>query len=332
MRLKTLQAPTMVEAMKLVRDELGEDAIIVSTSESSRDGVRITAAVETPEPELDFRASTDGPMIERIGDALDSHRVPRALADKIVGVAADLGSADTLQTLAGALDLIFEFDPVTHASTRHPVLIYGPPGSGKTSAAAKLAARTVLEGAQALLITTDTVRAGAMQQLEIYGKRLNVAVELAQEPEDLPRLVAGFPGGFVIIDTTSVNPYVPQDMARLRKIVDAVEAEGLLVMSAGREPLEARDMAAEFRKLSPARMLVTGLDMSRRLGGILSALRASGAAFAEISAVPDIVDGLRPVNAVMLARLLLEISNLREPDSESDGIRFHQARQATGWK
>ena len=322
----------MVEAMKLVREELGEDAIIVSTSESGRDGVRITAAVETPEPELDFRTATDGAVIERIGDALDSHRVPRALSDKIVGIAADLGAADTLQTLAGALDLIFEFDPVSHAAARPPVLIYGPPGAGKTSAAAKLAARAVVAGAQVTLITTDTVRAGAVQQLEIYGKRLNVAVKLAQEPDELSRIVAALPEGFVIIDTTSVNPYVSQDMARLRKLVDAVESEGLLVMNAGREPLEARDMAAEFRKLSPARMIVTGLDMSRRLGGMLSALRASGAAFAEISAMPDIVDGLRPVNSMMLARLLLEISNLREPDGESDAARFHQARQATGWK
>lgn len=48
--------------------------------------------------------------------------------------------------------------------------------------------------------------------------------------------------------------------------------------------------------------------------------------------MPDIVDGLRPVNSVMLARLLLEISNLREPDSEYDAARFHQARHATGWK
>jgi flagellar biosynthesis protein FlhF len=91
-------------------------------------------------------------------------------------------------------------------------------------------------------------------------------------------------------------------------------------------------MAAEFRKIGPTRMLVTGLDMSRRLGGILAALGASGAAFAEISAMPDIVDGLRPVSAVMLARLLLEISNLRETDTESEPPRFHQARQSTGWK
>ena len=332
MRLKTLQAPTMVEAMKLVREELGEDAIIVSTSESGRDGVRITAAVETPEPDLDFReTTTDGQLVERITDALDNHRVPRPLADKIVGIASELGTTDLLQTLASALDLIFRFSPLAHAEIRHPVLLYGPPGAGKTSAMAKLAARAVVEHARVTMVSTDAVRAGALQQLEIYGKRLNVAVKSAPEPEDLVRLIGGLEGQFVLVDTTSVNPYVAQEMARLRRIVDAAPMEGLLVMSAGREPLEARDMAAEFRKLAPTRLLVTGLDMSRRLGGILSALEASGAAFAEISATPDIVDGLRSVNPVMLARLLLEISNLREPDANKDPARLRQARQATGW-
>jgi flagellar biosynthesis protein FlhF len=333
MRLKTLQASTMAEAMKMVRDELGPDAIIVSTSEGGRGGVRITAAVETPDPELDLRdPEPDGALIDRIAGALDNHCVPRPLADKIVGIACDRGASDLLQTLAGALDLMFDFKPLAHAATRQPVLIYGPPGAGKTSAMAKLAARAVVEHARVTMISTDTVRAGALQQLEIYGKRLNVPVKAAQEPEELAQLVAGLAGQFVLIDTTSVNPYVAQDMVRIRRIVDAVPAEGVLVMSAGREPLEARDMAAEFRKLSPARLLVTGLDMSRRLGGILSALEASGAAFAEISAMPDIVDGLRPVNPVMLARLLLEITNLREPSMDDDAARPRQPRQATGWK
>lgn len=333
MRLKTLQAPTMVEAMRLVRDELGEDAIIVSTTESSRDGVRITAAVETPEPDLDFRGmGTEEALIERISETLDSHCVPRALSDKIASVAAELGTADILQTLAGSLDLVFDFKPMSHAAAARPVLIYGPPGSGKTSAIAKLAARAVIDQTPVTMITTDTVRAGALQQLEAYGKRLNVPVRTASSPDALAAMVADLTGQFVLIDTTSVNPFLQQDTAQLRSQVDAADSEGMLVMSAGREPLEAQDMAAEFKKFAPARLLVTGLDMSRRLGGILSALHASGAAFAEISATPEIVDGLRPVNPVMLARLLLEITNLRVPadDQESGGAR--ENRQATGWK
>jgi len=331
MRLKTLQAPTMVEAMRLVRDELGEDAIIVSTTESSRDGVRITAAVEMPEPDLDFGSNdTEDAFVERISETLESHRVPRMLADRIASAAAELGTTDVLQTLAGALDLVFEFMPVSHAAGGRPVLLFGPPGAGKTSAMAKLAARAVLDAMPVTMITTDTIRAGALQQLEAYGKRLNVPVRTAASPDALAAMVKDLAGQFVLIDTTSINPFLAQDVTKLRSYVDAADSDGLLVISAGREPLEAQDMAAEFRKFAPARLLVTGLDMSRRLGGILSALYASGAAFAEISATPEIVDGLRPVNPVMLARLLLEIANARAPKDDQADYGARDNRQATG--
>jgi flagellar biosynthesis protein FlhF len=332
MRLKTLQAPTMAEAMRLVRDELGENAIIVSTTENRRDGVRITAAVEAPDADLDFQGmETEDALVERITETLDSHRVPRELADRVASVAAELGTTDILQTLAGALDLVFEFKPLSHAETARPLLFFGPPGAGKTSIIAKIAARAILEQAPVTMVTTDTVRAGAVQQLEAYGKRLNAPVRTADTPEALAEVMREADGRLVLIDTTSVNPFLTQDVAQLRAYTDSADYEGILIMSAGREPLEAQDMAAEFRKFAPDRLLVTGLDMSRRLGGILSALQASGAAFAEISATADIVDGVRPVNPVMLARLLLEITNARAPaDGAVNGAP--QTRQATGWK
>ena len=333
MHLKTLQAPTMADAMRLVREELGEDAIIVSTTESEVDGVRITAAVERPETDLDVRGmGTDEALIERISDALDGHRVPQPLADKIVNIAAGLGTSDPLQTLAGALDLVFEFDPLGRMAPGRPVLLFGPPGAGKTSAVAKLAARAVLEGNKPVLITTDMVRAGARQQLEAYGERLDVPIEAVDSPDRLATKVAAAADRPVLIDTTSANPYLAEELADLRTFVEAVDGLNVLVMGAGREPLEAQDMATEFRKLAPNRLLVTGLDMSRRLGGVIAALDASGAAFAEVSATPGIVDGLSPVNPVMVARLLLEIANLRIPERDRGPVRTPDNRQATGWK
>ena len=336
MRLKTLQATNMAEAMKLVRTALGKDAIIVSTAEST-DGVSITALIETPEPERDFRnTGTKASLVEQITDALGSHRVPQPLSDKIASIAKELGTTDLRQTLAGALGLVFDFKPISHSDSGCPFILFGPPGTGKTSAIAKLANRAVLEHVPVTMIATDIAHAGALQQLETYGKRLNVPVKTASEPTALAAAVKEASGRFVLIDTTSVNPFLPEEMGKLRAFVDAADGEGVLIMAAGREPLEAQDMTSEFRKLAPSRLIVTGLDMSRRLGGILSTIHASGAAFSEISATPDIVDGLRSVNPVMLARLLLEITNTRLSNPGRDSANrlksIAENQQATGWK
>ena len=92
--------------MKLVRDELGEDSIIVSTNDNGRDGVRITAAVESPEPNIDFPefAEADKPL-DAICDALDRHGTPRTIADRLLNTATLLGTTDIIQSFAGALDL-----------------------------------------------------------------------------------------------------------------------------------------------------------------------------------------------------------------------------------
>ena len=298
----------MPEAMNLVREELGGDAIIVSTHDSGRSGVRITAAVESPEPEVTFGDTADEtPPLEQICEALDRHCTPQPITDRILNTATLLGTTDLIPTFAGALDLLFEFNALPKAPPGKPILLYGPPGAGKTSAVAKIAARAVVDRVPVTLMTTDTVRAGAVQQLQAYGERLNVSVQTAAQPPELQKLVGEIaPGHLTLIDTTSVNPYSVEDVARLKTFARAIDAEQILVMNAGRDPTEAGEIAAAFRALAPTRLLITGLDLTRRLGAMLAAADAGQAAFCEISETPEILDGLRAINPVDLARLFLE--------------------------
>ncbi len=323
----------MSEAMKLVRNELGADAIIVSTTDNGSNGVRITAAVETPDLDLDFAATnSESNAIDQICDALDRHGMPQTLVDRLLNTATTLASADTIQTLAGALDLVFEFT-TADMSTDRPLILFGPPGAGKTSAVAKLAARAVVNRTPATLVTTDTLRAGAVQQIEAYGERLKLPVKTAKSPADLASVVDDIaPNHLVLIDTTSVNPYTAEDLDRLSAYADAVDAERLLTINAGRDALEAREIAIAFQTVDPSRLVFTGMDMSRRLGSLLAIADASQAAFSEMSHTAEIVDGIHPVNPVKLARLLLE--HVHVPTTQADRRpNFGDAtRQATSWK
>ena len=92
MRMKCFNAESMPEAIRLVRDELGDDAIIISSQrgENGR-GIRVTAAVEGFDPDPEPPA-IDEPLdaIEAIANALDRHGTPGELSERLLRAATPL--------------------------------------------------------------------------------------------------------------------------------------------------------------------------------------------------------------------------------------------------
>ncbi len=309
MRLKTIHARTMQEAMELVREQMGAEAIIVATHEDEGTrGVRVTAASDAEDRHIpeDERAVTFE-TLQLIGNALDDHGTPPELVDRILNSVAAQAVSDTHMALAGALQSIFEFTPLPESGGQsRPIMLIGPPGGGKTSAAAKMAARAVIGGHSMRLITTDTVRAQGIEQLESYATRLGLDVVRAPDPLALIEAIENAnPEDLIVIDSMGVNPYSPEDMSKLVDLTSAIAVEPVLVLTAGRDPIEAIEIVKAYGEVAPSRMLVTGLDMVRRLGSVLASIDASGLAFCDVSPSPNIVNGLRPMNQVSLSRLLL---------------------------
>ena len=309
MRLKTIHARTMQEAMELVRDQMGAEAIIVATHEDEATrGVRVTAASDSDDrhiPEAERAITFES--LQMIGNSLDDHGTPPQLTDRLLNSVAKQANSDAHMSLASALQVTYRFLPLPESGIdARPIMLIGPPGGGKTSAAAKLATRSVLAGHPVTLITTDTVRARAFEQLEAYGSRLGIITKVAPDPlaliEEIENAAAD---NLVVVDTMGVNPYSQEDMDKLIDFSGAITMEPILVLTAGRDAIEVVEIAKAYKEIKPTRMLVTGLDMVRRLGSILAAVDASGLAFSDVSPSPNIVNGLRPVNAVSLARLLL---------------------------
>src|SRR3546814_18442279 len=90
MRLKTFHAETMAEAIQVVRARLGPDAIIVATAEDSETrGVRITAAVEVDDVDLDFREDeTPLGALDTVCQAPDDHGPQPRLSHRLPNAAA----------------------------------------------------------------------------------------------------------------------------------------------------------------------------------------------------------------------------------------------------
>lgn len=310
MRLKTYSAPTVAEAIGLVRAEMGDDAIIVSTQRAGKgQGARVTAALETPvhDDGLDVsRCGNANDAVEELRQALAFHGTPKALLERLLASAPSPGTADPILAAAAALDSCFSFAPLPEGGHSKPVMLIGPPGVGKTVTVAKLAARAVLAGRKVDVITADTQRAGAIEQLSAFTRILNIDLQTADVPEALARIVARRNTTTPLyIDTAGANPFSATEVEYLSALVAATRAEPVLVLAAGGDVMESAEIAASLTAIGPTRLLVTRLDMARRLGGILAAAEAGSLRFCDVSVTPHVAEGLSPVNPLSLARLIM---------------------------
>jgi flagellar biosynthesis protein FlhF len=234
------------------------------------------------------------------------HGLGPELIEKILAAALPFDAEEPLVALSSALATLYAFKPVGGEDTPRVVLLVGPPGAGKTVTAAKLAARTILGGGRVRLVNADTARAGAVDQLAAFAKILAVPLHHAASPQELRALAQkAEPAELLLIDTAGTNPYDAGERRELRALIDAAVAEPLLVVPAGGDAVDTMEHARIFREEGCTRLVVTRLDMTRRLGSIVAAADALHLGFAEAGLSSAIADGLSPFNPVLLARLLL---------------------------
>jgi flagellar biosynthesis protein FlhF len=322
MRLKTFTAPSMTEAIELVRAALGPDAIIVSDQqEEGGIGVRVTAAIDTPVDAAGAIPSAPD-ALDKLTDALAHHGVPAGLAERILAVAAraQMTTADVAVSLAEGLARCFYFAPLAlpDAGAR-PVMLVGAPGAGKTAAAAKLARRAATAGRRVTLIAL-----GHAGSLADAARRIGAELMLADSASELRAALAQAEGA-AVIDSAGVNPYDRAAMDELGRAIAAADAEPVLAVPAGGDPGECADVAAAFAGLGVRRMVATRLDVARRLGGILAAAEAGGFALGGFAASPAVLDALEPFAALGLARRLLPQRRATDGDAADTLVPLKQA-------
>lgn len=267
--------------------------------EASRAG---DAAPEAPHP-------GDPEVAAVLRQALSHHGAPARLAERLVDSALAVEAVDPHMAFAGAVDTHFSFRPLPADGGGQPIMLVGPPGAGKTVTAAKLAARSALAGQAPDVITTDTRRAGGVEQLAAFTRILEVELHTAETPAAMAAAVGECRvDAATVIDTAGTNPFSEDEMGRLGALVTAARAEPILVLAAGGDAFEMADTATAFAAIGATRLLVTRIDLARRFGGLLAAGDASGASFCNVSITADVAQGLSPINPVSLARLIVPVA------------------------
>jgi flagellar biosynthesis protein FlhF len=338
MRLKSFYAKTLTEAMQMIRDTLGEDAIIVATrEESGGKAVRVTAAIDRDGPSPGFGPGTpafeigrtnmgvspaaaddwlqydqeldteENSVSEDLTDIMLAHSAPEDVTEQVLSCAMVIGYRDAAAALEDSFDHMFQYRPVlTGRPSAKPFILVGPPGVGKTLLTAKLAARSVMNGQTVGVITADTARAGGVEQLAAFTKILNLDLKRVKTPAELQRAVGALKGlDQVFIDTAGTLPYDTSDIKELAQMLTAVDAEPILALPAGMDAAESGEIGRIFESLGVRRLMPTRLDVGRRLGGILAAAHNGHMALAEASFSPQVAEGLMALSPKRLTEFLL---------------------------
>jgi flagellar biosynthesis protein FlhF len=158
------------------------------------------------------------------------------------------------------------------------VALIGPTGVGKTTTIAKLAAQFALvENYRVGLLTMDTYRIAAVEQLKTYGQIINIPVRVAYSPNEImPALEEFADYDLVLIDTAGRSQKHIMQLGELKTLLEKAQCEAHLVLAASTKERDLQDQIARFRESGVDRLIFTKLDETRTYGTLFTAAIRSG--------------------------------------------------------
>ena len=235
-------------------------------------------------------------LVRQVAETLESSERtgPEAIDDALVdAVESALPIAPPIAIIAG---------------TRRIVALVGPTGVGKTTTVAKLAANFKLaQGYRPGLITVDTYRIAAVEQLRTYAEIIDLPLVVANSPGEMARALNDLGDlDVVLIDTAGRSP---RDEVKIRELADFLDEarpdETHLVLSANSSEKSLRGAVDRFAAVSADRLILTKLDEAESLGGLLSILNLAERPVSYLTTGQAVPDDIEPADRGRLARLIL---------------------------
>lgn len=164
----------------------------------------------------------------------------------------------------------------------HVVIIIGPTGVGKTTTVAKLAANTILDAKQndrsipeLCIFTIDTMRVGALEQLQKYGDALGKNVIKAETTQDVKDIYNQYKEhvDYIFVDTGGYSPNDATHIAKMKSVLDVdMNPDVYLAVSASTKSSDLQMIFRNYEPLAYDSVIVTKCDETRQLGNIISIL------------------------------------------------------------
>jgi len=188
------------------------------------------------------------------------------------------------------------------------VALVGPTGVGKTTTIAKLAALyTMGRKAKVALVTIDTFRVGAVEQLKTYSRIMGVPLEVASTAKELEKALSSHQDkDLILIDTVGRSPRDQEMLEGLRTMLDSsYSIETHLCVAATTRERELRAIVESFGVMQITRLLVTKLDESSSFGSIVNLQIDKKLPLSYLTRGQRVPEDIEPASGKKVAELIL---------------------------
>ena len=183
----------------------------------------------------------------------------------------------------------------------------GPTGVGKTTTIAKLAAKFAIQDkCSVALITADTYRVSAVEQLKTYSDIMGIPIHVVYTAAELKKVLdANLDKQLVLIDTAGRSPHNLDQLEELEKFLQIDGTiEKHLVLSATTKYKDALDIMDNFSTCAPDKVIFTKIDEARNIGTIVNILYQVPIPLSYVTNGQNVPDDIELVDPQKLAQLI----------------------------
>lgn len=338
MMTKKYTANTIQDAMNLAKIELGNDVTLIDKKEVRKAGIRgffskknieVTIAWEKKDiveqadlkkeieqlkaiiSNIAFDGKNDND-IDKICKNLLNLDLNQELVDDIRKNLQEMkyNGIDTSRNLVECLKHKIKIE---NQDMVGKVALVGPPGVGKTTTIAKLAAKLVFEESKKVgVITIDTYRIGAVEQLKIYTDIMNIPFKGVISPDEMEVALDEMKDcDVVLIDTTGRGYRNSMQISEIKNFIDRAETDNIhLVLNCTIRENDTRAIIDSYKIVNFKSLVITKLDETITYGSIFNIMNYAQKPISYITTGQNVPDDIIKPNEDKIIRLLLGVESI----------------------
>ncbi len=271
---------------------------------------------ETKEEEAEERPDQKSKLVKLVYEQLLDNEVTeenaREIMSEIDNKSSEIQVDDLLSNIYQKIVLKLGQIKTIELCEKKPKVVFfvGPTGVGKTTTIAKLASKYKLDHKCKLaIITADTYRVAAVEQIRTYANILNVPIEVVYNAEELQQAIQKYAEyDLLFVDTAGrshQNQEQQEDVKRLLQVAKEYEQEIYLVISATTKYRDLVKITQVYSDISSCRLLFTKTDETGALGNILNIKMLTNEPLSYVTFGQNVPDDIEITDAQAIAKQLL---------------------------